>query len=809
MLTGCLYSEKSIEIIGPSTVDVNQTIQFEVVTKPTYFNDLILWSSSNDEVAIVDEEGNVTGLVGGIVYIYAHAESNEKIRDWIEVTITQPTITEVEIIGNEEIYLYTNVSFQAKVIPLHANQEVIWSSSDESIASIDDNGVVSALSIGETEIIAKSKTNQSVQSSYNIKVINPQIDEIRITGNHKLEPNETGILKAYFNNIEIDDLVIWSSSNPEVATVSDSGIVEALTEGEVTITAELKTNTDVYAEFIITVEQSNMEYYQSKVLVIDKNNQRLELLNCPATEFNENTLFLKKNGEQITQTTIDELYLGMENVYVEVDRQTNIISQILIDGDKGFSNIRVAIRFSIADISIEETIYHDSINFTTLENIRLREFDSNEYVDIPHSTDLIISYSASKMVVRIGSTVIFRSSNRIIFETSSLNESFMITSIIRNGDRSYPGNLEVSIVNGRLLLINDVNLEKYLYRVVPSEMPASYHSEALKAQAIAARTYAYMDILRRTTEHYGYTVDDSVKSQVYNNQHPHPNTNAAVDATQGLVMMNNGEPISAFYSSTSSGLTASGHEVWIENEVIEPIPYLIGQNLTQDESGNPISFNYQDEASMLAFFKRIKMTTPDSSVNHHRWRVTFTKAQLTNTINTNLKLSYNSYPNSILTETDNGWESLPIPSSIGEVNNIYVGQRGTSGVVVSLIVETTSGTYKIINQYNIRFTIRPKDAGTDVLRYYANGSQTTYSGSVRNDSILLSGFFAIEATSNAFTFYGGGNGHGVGMSQNGANGLGKLGYDYQEILTTYYSAIDLVDVTYNYQSIIDYKNYFN
>jgi SpoIID/LytB domain protein len=349
------------------------------------------------------------------------------------------------------------------------------------------------------------------------------------------------------------------------------------------------------------------------------------------------------------------------------------------------------------------------------------------------------------------------------------------------------------MVNGRLLVVNDIDIEQYLYKVIPSEMPSSYNSEALKAQAIAARTYAYRDIYNRTYEKSGYTVDDSTMSQVYNNINEQLTTNAAVNATKGLVMMYHGELVSAFYYSTSSGLTASAHEVWIDDgfHYPAPIPYLIGRNLSKDTSGNVPQFDYRDEASMLTFFKNTSYTAPDSNISaYYRWHVTFTKAQLALTFQKNLKLMYASTPNLILTQTSAGWASLPIPADIGTVNNIYVAERGESGVVISLIADTSSGTYKIINQYNIRFTIRPKDAG------------------VNNNSILFSGFFAIEQIGDSYTFYGGGNGHGVGMSQNGANSLGKSGYGYQQILTTYYSDIDLTNITYDYQYISDFKQYF-
>ncbi|MFA5543440.1 MAG: stage II sporulation protein SpoIID, partial [Bacilli bacterium] len=149
-----------------------------------------------------------------------------------------------------------------------------------------------------------------------------------------------------------------------------------------------------------------------------------------------------------------------------------------------------------------------------------------------------------------------------------------------------------------------------------------------------------------------------------------------------------------------------------------------------------------------------------------------------------------------------------IPDNIGNVQNIFVSNRGSSGVVISLDIVTSTGEYRIINQYNIRFTIRPRDAGSNVYTYFAKNTDTSYLGPSTNASVLNSGFFAIEYAADEVTFYGGGNGHGVGMSQYGAYGLATQGKNYEEILNTYYSNVDFTDITYLYTPIDNYRDYF-
>jgi SpoIID/LytB domain protein len=637
----------------------------------------------------------------------------------------------------------------------------------------------------------------------------PLPESIVILGETTVEVGSSVTLAANVLPSGVNQGVVWSSSNDEIASVSQLGVVEAHQAGQVEIKATSVVVETVEAVHTITVTQEEDDteylYYHTKILSLDRFRTTIELLGVPYRTFSFETQIRRyKNGEYFT-ATVNDLYIGMENIYVRVNPETQTIDRILIDGETGFSNIRVAIRNSISDISQPATLYHDEVRFYLNGNTTLRTYDHVEQVSLGANTLVTMTVSSGRISVSVGGSVVLETNKRIIF-TQASNSTIEFRSISRSlGTPRYEGSLEISVVNNRMLVVNDVNLEHYLTKVVPSEMPASFHAEALKSQAIAARTYAYMDIMRRNNEHHGFVVDDSISSQVYNNQNTHVNTTAAVFATIGIVMMHDGTPIQTYYYSTSSGLTGHAHEIWITTGAISPIPYLIGQNLAKDTFGNPIEVDPTSEASMLNFFKMIEMDTPDTGSPHHRWKVEFTYAQLTNTINTNLRLRYQATPASVLTKVGSSWSSQAIPASIGTVTDIYVGERGSSGVVMSLIIETTTGTYKVINQYNIRFTVRPQDSGSTVTRMAARNTDTTYTSSHNNDSILLSGFFALEKTANTVTFYGGGNGHGVGMSQYGAHGLGLRGVKYDQILETYYSAADLVDISFLYFPIDSYQ----
>jgi len=136
-------------------------------------------------------------------------------------------------------------------------------------------------------------------------------------------------------------------------------------------------------------------------------------------------------------------------------------------------------------------------------------------------------------------------------------------------DRRYRGAIQVDVKGGRLRAINVVGLEQYLYGVVPSEVPDDWPAEALKAQAVAARSYAV------STRKLGgdYDLFPDVRSQVYRGiDEEEETTNAAVDETAGEVVMYQSRVARTYFHSSSGGRTASAPDVWPDSGTV---PYLV------------------------------------------------------------------------------------------------------------------------------------------------------------------------------------------------------------------------------------------
>ncbi len=333
-------------------------------------------------------------------------------------------------------------------------------------------------------------------------------------------------------------------------------------------------------------------------------------------------------------------------------------------------------------------------------------------------------------------------------------EKITVHSLHRDlGNPSYEGVLEIRKTEEGLLLINEVGLETYLRYVVPSEMPASYEMEALKAQAVCARTYACKALEEGRMEKYFGDVDDTVSFQVYNNMESHERTDRAVQETAGKVMTSGGKLITAYFFSTSCGHTSTD-EVW-NGETKET--YLKSTYLGEEEK------NLETEEAFSSFIQS-EAPSYDQGETWYRWKVEFPFETLQERFR--------------LLETEGG-----------ELCTIRVKERGESGVVKQLELQGTQKSRILTNEYEIRQWLSPGDLPVE------RGGRTV-SGEM---SILPSAYFYCEPVKEengqirSVRILGGGYGHGVGMSQNGADQMAQEGKSWEEILNFFFQNIEITE----------------
>lgn len=379
----------------------------------------------------------------------------------------------------------------------------------------------------------------------------------------------------------------------------------------------------------------------------------------------------------------------------------------------------------------------------------------HDEITLSGDTALTLTKKDQEIRVEAGDTVTFTpgderlAGERLIVTADEAGEIRVCSMNRSESQPSYKGRLELLDTEEGLVLINELYLEDYLKKVIPSEMPPSYEKEALKAQAVCARTYAYMQIQSNTYSQYGAHVDDSTNFQVYNNMGADERTSAAVDETYGKMLLYEGKPVTTYYFATSCGTTADG-SVWGGDPAATP--YL--ESVTLQPGRRHLKFNSNDE--FAAFIKRTDYPAYDSSSPLYRWNVT-TNAD-------------------ILTANIGG---------VGRVEAVQVTERGSGGVAQTLEIKGSEGERTISGQDRIRAALG--DASLTINQQ--NGKTVTGWKS------LPSGFLTIEAAGTnkngvlLFKIYGGGYGHGVGMSQNGAQGMAKEGMGYEEILKFFYSGV--------------------
>ena len=344
----------------------------------------------------------------------------------------------------------------------------------------------------------------------------------------------------------------------------------------------------------------------------------------------------------------------------------------------------------------------------------------------------------------------------------------------------YRGAIEVSrgsvTAADRVNLMNILEVEQYVRGVVANESIASFHMEALKAQATAARGYAIANIGNYIARGYPFDIVDSSSSQVYRGViSEHPRAVQATEETRGLVASYNGRIISALYSSSFGGYSDSNH--WIFNSPSSQLP---GTNvtpyLTGIYDGEGAAPDLTTDAGRQAFWgvaNTLFAYDMCGRVNNRfaRWRITIPasdiKARLAGRI---VVISGNT---------------------TGSITGIEVIQRmDGSNRIARVRITLTTGVVEVRGWDNLRNVIgRTRSAGTSPVAP-CTGTAIAANFTLTNPAIIEPVMNA-DGTLNSLISTGGGWGHNVGMSQYGSHGRGLAGQTFLQILKAYYQGVDV------------------
>ena len=336
--------------------------------------------------------------------------------------------------------------------------------------------------------------------------------------------------------------------------------------------------------------------------------------------------------------------------------------------------------------------------------------------------------------------------------------------VIDLGEMAYRGKIEFTSVGNAINTVNILTMDQYLYGVVPSEVYPEWPQEALKAQAVAARTYAQYHI----GKHSNYDLCDHTHCQQYSGyRKEEASTNKAVDATSGEIAYYNGRPINSVYYDCDGGYTLSAEEVWGSD-----IPYL--QSVPDPYELNARKWEKSftlDEITALA--KQNDMDIGDVTaveITKKRGDILAEEIKLTGTKGSDV-IKGQDIKTFFQKDGENLWSrAFTVSGSSAPSNNVYVtGVYGSADNLRLNVVSAVDSKGQVTVLDDINCVLRGKDG--DVVISASGGTLTE-----AHDSIVFSGT---------------GWGHGVGMSQCGAYGMAEKGHDYKEILKYYYKGIEV------------------
>lgn len=313
--------------------------------------------------------------------------------------------------------------------------------------------------------------------------------------------------------------------------------------------------------------------------------------------------------------------------------------------------------------------------------------------------------------------------------------------------RPYPGELKLQRDSyGSYTLVNAVPLAAYLRGVVPYEIGADAPQAALEAQAIIARTYALRN--RRRFAADGYQLCADVHCQVYRGlARTNPRIDRAIAATERQVLTHGNELIDALYSATTGGVTAEFDDIWNgrNRPYLEPI--VDATQPVWDLEQRPLA----DKQALRQFLARERGFN-ESGDSTFRWRRERSLEALADDLRAYLKASYRQGPD------------------FEQLQALEVTERARSGRVLELVARTDAGPI-VLTKTEIRSALKPPRSTLFYLEpLYASEAQQRLTG---------------------YAFVGGGFGHGVGLSQTGAQTLARQGWSAERILAFYYRQTEL------------------
>ena len=380
-------------------------------------------------------------------------------------------------------------------------------------------------------------------------------------------------------------------------------------------------------------------------------------------------------------------------------------------------------------------------------------------------------------VSSVSNMILVQSGGKTMFITNMITPQFGAadndTGVITINNKEYRGKIQPTRVNGGSIIpVNAVSIEEYLYGVVPSEMSPSYAGEALKAQAVAARTYAIKKMDMKVHENKGYDLCDGTHCQSYKGKSAEfPATNAAVDATKGLVIYHKGEPIEAVFFASSGGYTENSEDIWTA-----PLPYLKAVPDVYEVDTN--TWTKKITAAQLTNLASAKgdnigqvtdMVISKVSLGGRIQELKLvgtkgTKVLTRDQVRTYFSSLNGSFPSKMFTiNGKGGGPKTTVSMNTRQLSDISDAANVTNSPEESIADNYVIGSDSLLFPELETYNTTPTNVSNNVTSAVMQRNVTVTGAS--------SGAVSTNNGTGVFVIEGKGNGHGAGLSQKGAQGL--------------------------------------
>lgn len=616
----------------------------------------------------------------------------------------------------------------------------------------------------ELVVLATKKTNKNLKEDYvltdkglyifeginpndylntKIKVFKRDNDVIAITEILETEPvlNRCYIKKAENNFVEV-----FVGGATKRLYIKDENIPMPAEN----ILADIKFKNDEALEII--------SYNQIKTGTINRIDNATIRINNTNYVLDENFKIYKTDNKTLSVANTQNLIIGQDIATFFTKGNENKIYGAIIDKPVKYEKIRVA-------ITNDKDVYFDQIKLTNQNGLKILVKGEEKVLPSLH--------------LKNGND--FNIGQNEIIIVSSANENEPI--IFENKNTNFYDKIEITKVDNKYILINEIDLESYVKKVLIANYKNT-NLEFLKSLSIVQRTIAINSINNNDLSNIGANLNNSL----YKNYDGKNNDTIFADAisqTKGQILTQEDNIISPTYFGFSAGVFSNSGEVWCDKNFYkfptENKPYLIYKT---DFSEN-IYENLQEEVNANIFYKTKDIDSIEKDSPWFRWTTTLEENEIMD-IAQNILNMYKTEKYFIKTLQDNKYIYNPV-DDIGKIKDIIVTKRGQSGNIMDLEFVGENHTILLSTDQIIKSALK-------INSVINNNGEIVKMNNLPSNNFVFDKVYDNDGYIKKIIIYGGGYGHGVGLSIYGAEKMASQNKTYKEILNKYYENIKITQI---------------